>query len=79
MSEDDTNPMPHIALSATAPKSVYYRKIGSLAIHPAPELRELRLRTDWNGGPACQLDSFPRTAGLREVCYRAKAAGTRAR
>ncbi len=41
MSEDRHNPLPHIALSAIALKSVY-EKAASLATHLATELRELQ-------------------------------------
>jgi hypothetical protein len=44
--EDRHDPLPHITLLTTAPKSVY-RKMTSLVTHPAPELGELQIP----GGP----------------------------
>ncbi len=71
VSEGRHNPLPHIALSTTAPKSVY-GETPPLATHLAAELRELQApgRPEWT----CPVlpDSLSGAAGLREMCYCAK-------
>ena len=50
--EDRHNPLPHIALSTTAPKSAY-RNTTSLSTHTTTELRELLIpggREWWSPG-----------------------------
>jgi hypothetical protein len=71
--EDRHNPLPHIALLTTALKSAY-RNTTSLSAHTATELRELLIqggREWWLPG---RSSSSTDVTGLREVCYRAKAA-----
>ncbi len=71
--EDRHNPLPHIAPSTTALKSAY-KNTAFLSTCTSAELRELLIRAagndSLNGCPAASLA----VAGLREVCYRAKAA-----
>jgi hypothetical protein len=71
--EDRHNPLPHIALSTTALKSAY-RNRASLSTHTATELREPQApcRREWQRPVPSEL-AFMR-GGLREVCYRVKAA-----
>jgi hypothetical protein len=71
--EDRHNPLPHIALSTTALKSAYGNR-ASLSTHTATELRELQAPAAGNGSVPCRLSLFSCAAGLREVCYRVKAA-----
>jgi hypothetical protein len=69
----DTTHWPHIALSTTVLNSAY-RNTASLSTRTATELRELLIpggREWWF--PDCSSSSAD-VAGLREVCYRAKAA-----
>ena len=73
VSEDRHNPLPHIALSTTALKSAY-KNTAFLSTRTAAELRELLIpsgREWWFPG---RNSSSADVAGLREVCYRAKAA-----
>jgi hypothetical protein len=72
-SEDRHDPLPHIALSTTALKSTY-GNTASLSTHTATELRELLIRAAGNSGPPGCSSLSADVAGLREVCYRAKAA-----
>ncbi len=76
--EDRHDPLPHIALSTTALKSVY-RNTASLSTHTATELRELLILGDreWYslGCSSLSLDAVR----LREVCYRATAVAVEAR
>ena len=75
LAEDRHNPLPHIALSATALKSAY-RNTAFLSTHTAAELRNFRTRADRNGNTQGLPDAFSDTAGLREVCYREKGDGS---
>jgi hypothetical protein len=73
MPEDRHNPLPHIAPSTTALKSAY-KNTAFLSTRTAAELRELLIpngREWWFPG---RSSSSADVAGLREVCYRAKAA-----
>jgi hypothetical protein len=75
--EDRHNPLPHIPLLTTAPKSAY-RNTASLSTRTADEQQELLIPAAGNSGLlGCSFSSAD-VAGLREVCYRAKAAAFQA-
>ena len=69
--EDRHNPLPHITLSATAPKSVYGKTGPWLFVHLL-SCGNFRLWTDRNGHTLGRFDSLSGAAGLPEVYYRAK-------
>ena len=73
VSEDRHNPLPHITISTTALKSAY-KNTAFLCTRTSAELRELLIRAAGNDSfNGCPVAPFA-VAGLREVCYRAKAA-----
>ena len=76
--EDRHDPLPHIALLTTAPKSAY-RNTTSLSTHTATELRELLILGGGEWWAPGLLFFRLDVAVLHEVCYRAKAAAFQAR
>ena len=71
--EDRHNPLPHIAPLTTTLKSAYNNRHSCLLV-PVPSCRNSRFRvTGMMVAPDCSAASLA-AAGLRGVCYRAKAA-----
>jgi hypothetical protein len=78
MSADRHNPLPHIALSTTAPKSAYKNNV-FLSTCTSTKLLELLIPGRPVMAPPDCSSSSRDEAELREVCYRARAAASRAR
>jgi hypothetical protein len=75
--EDRHDPLPHIALLTTALKSAY-RNTTSLSACTTTELRKLPIPAAREWWPPGLLFFYRDVAGLREVCYRAKAVSVQA-
>jgi hypothetical protein len=74
---DRHNPLPHIALSTTALK-LAYSNTALPSTHTDAELRELLIPGGWEWWLTGLSSSSADVAGLREACYRAKAAAFQA-
>ena len=75
--EDRHNPLPHIALSTTALKSAY-SNTALPSTYTDAELRELLIPGGREWWLTNLSSSSADVAGLREACYRAKAAAFQA-
>jgi hypothetical protein len=79
VSEDRHNPLPHITLLTTAPKSLY-EKMALLATDPIPELGELQIPggPEWKP-PRVTLMRFPAQPDYAKCVIAEKTAASPAR